>query len=58
MKAKWLLISVGVTVVLSVLAAESATSAQDRYTVTVSNGLAFSELRGYETWQLISISHN
>jgi len=58
MKGKWLLISVGVTVVLSVLAAESATSAQDRYTVKVPNGLAFSEFRGYETWQLISISHN
>ncbi len=33
-------------------------SAQDRYTVKVPGGLAFSEFRGYEAWQTISISHN
>ena len=31
-------------------------AAQDKYTVTVPNGLAFSEFRGYEAWQVISIS--
>jgi hypothetical protein len=35
-----------------------AISAQDKYTVKVPNGLAFSEFRGYETWQLVSISQN
>jgi hypothetical protein len=58
MKGRRLLISVGVTVVLSILTAERAISVQDRYTVRVPNGLAFSEFRGYETWQVISISHN
>jgi len=58
MKGKSMLISVGVTVTLAVLAAGAAISAQDRYTLKVPNGLAFSEFRGYETWQVISISHN
>jgi hypothetical protein len=33
-------------------------SAQDKYTVKVPGGLAFSEFRGYEAWQSISISRN
>jgi hypothetical protein len=33
-------------------------SAQDKYTLKVPNGLAFSEFRGYESWQLVSISQN
>src|SRR5258705_12938299 len=36
----------------------SAISAQDKYTVKVPGGLAFSEFRGYEGWQAISISRN
>jgi hypothetical protein len=35
-----------------------AVSAQDKYTVKVSGGLAFSESRGYEGWQTIAISRN
>ena len=35
-----------------------AISAQDKYTVKVPGGLAFSEFRGYEAWQTISISRN
>jgi hypothetical protein len=33
-----------------------AISAQDKYTVKVPNGLSFSEFRGYEAWQVVSIS--
>src|SRR5262245_4831488 len=33
-------------------------SAQDKYAVKVPGGLAFSEFRGYEGWQTISISRN
>jgi hypothetical protein len=33
-------------------------SAQDKYTVKVPNGLAFSEFRGYEDWAVIAISEN
>jgi hypothetical protein len=35
-----------------------AMSAQDKYTVKVPNGLAFSEFRGYEGWQVVSISQD
>jgi hypothetical protein len=35
-----------------------AISAQDKYTVKVPGGLAFSEFRGYEAWQAISLSRN
>ena len=35
-----------------------AISAQDKYTVKVPGGLAFSEFRGYEAWQALSISRN
>ena len=33
-----------------------AVSAQDKYTLKLSNGLAFSDWKGYEDWQLISSS--
>jgi Cytochrome P460 len=35
-----------------------AMSAQDKYTVKVPGGLAFSEFRGYESWQVVSISQD
>ena len=47
--------------VLAVLAG-SVTLAQDagqaKYTVRVPGGLAFSEFKGYESWQVVSISHS
>ena len=58
MKGKSMQIGVGITVMLAVLATGAAISAQDRYTLNVPNGLAFSEFRGYEGWQVISISYN
>jgi hypothetical protein len=33
-----------------------AISAQDKYAVQVPNGLAFSEIRGYETWPVVGVS--
>ncbi len=48
------------TVVLSILGGSilgvGAISAQDKYTVQVPNGLAFSEFRGYEDWQDVAVS--
>jgi|SRR5665213_86145 len=35
-----------------------AIAAQDKYTVKVPGGLAFSEFRGYEAWQVVSISQD
>ncbi len=57
MKRKTIRIAVFVAVFLSVLAA-LALAAQDKYTLKVPNGLAFSEFRGYESWQIISISQD
>ena len=48
-----------VVIVLSCLVVlGAALAAQDKYTVKVPGGLAFSEFRGYEGWQAISISRN
>ena len=44
-------------VFLSVIAG-LALAAEDKYTVKVPGGLAFSEFGGYEAWQAISISRN
>jgi mono/diheme cytochrome c family protein len=38
--------------------AQAATSKQDKYTLKIQNGLAFSEFKGYESWPVIAISHN
>ena len=34
----------------------TAISAQDKYTVQVPGGLAFSEFKGYEDWQTVAVS--
>ena len=34
----------------------SAVTAEAKYAVQVPDGLAFSEFRGYETWQVVSVS--
>jgi len=57
MKRKSIGVCVFVGVSLSVLAA-LAFAVQDKYTVRVPGGLAFSEFRGYEAWQAISLSRN
>jgi Cytochrome P460 len=51
--ASWL--TVIIAVVLAVLGGK-AISAQDKYTVQTPNGLAFSEFRGYEDWQVVAVS--
>jgi len=49
-----------IATVLGVLAVTGgwAIAAQDKYTLKVPNGLAFSEFRGYESWQVVSISQD
>src|SRR5437762_14031429 len=46
-----------VTALVSALGG-SAMAAQDKYTVKVPGGLAFSEFRGYESWNVVSISQD
>ena len=45
------------TALLSILGG-SVLFAQDKYSLKVPGGLAFSEFRGYEAWQLVSISQD
>jgi hypothetical protein len=42
--------------VLLALAGSLAFAAQDRYTLKIPDGLAWSEFRGYETWQNVAVS--
>ena len=46
-----MVLAASVSVVSAVLA-----QPQDRYTLTAANGIAFSEFRGYDAWQLIATS--
>src|SRR5271170_6757549 len=55
MQGKTIRVTLYVGVSLSVLVA-LALAAQDKYTVKVPNGLAFSDFRGYEDWQVVAPS--
>jgi hypothetical protein len=57
MKGKGASIGVGLAVALAAVATAAAISTQDKYTLKVPNGLAFSEFKGYEGWQFIGVSH-
>jgi hypothetical protein len=51
---------VGALVACAALVATIAVAAeakQDKYTVKVPGGLGFAEFRGYERWQVVSVSH-
>ena len=52
------MLMIGITTVWLAVLGAMAISAQDKYNVKVPGGLAFSEFRGYEAWQAISISRN
>src|SRR3984885_14914206 len=54
--SSWLIVTMAV--LFAVFVGGRALSAQDKYTVRVPNGLAFSEFRGYEAWQTIAVSQN
>src|SRR5579864_3100327 len=47
-----------VVVVLVCVLVGLVLAAQDKYTLKVPGGLAFSEFKGYEGWQLVSISQD
>ncbi len=57
MKRRSIGVIVFVGVFLSVLVA-FAMAAQDKYTLKVPGGLSFSEFKGYEAWQVVSISQD
>jgi hypothetical protein len=47
-----------IAVVLAVLVGGRAMSAEDKYSLKVPGGLAFSDFKGYESWQTVSISQD
>jgi len=47
-----------VAALVSVFGASAMSAQQDKYTLKVPGGLAFSEFRGYEGWHLVSISQD
>jgi hypothetical protein len=51
-------IGAAMSVTIAIAADSQATAVQDKYTLAVPGGLAFSEFRGYESWETISVSHN
>ena len=51
-------LTIGVATDWFAVAGGLAISAQDKYSVKVPGGLAFSEFKVYEIWQAISISRN
>ena len=51
-------IAAAVLTALSLVGARAFSAAADRYSLKVPGGLAFAEFKGYENWQLVSISQN
>ena len=51
-------VTIGIVAVWLAALSGWAVVAQDKYTLKVPGGLAFSEFKGYETWQTISVSRN
>jgi hypothetical protein len=56
MKSKMIPATAMIVVSLSVVGG-FVLAAQDKYTLQVPDGLAFSEFRGYENWQAVAVSH-
>ncbi len=56
MKHKSMLMIASIAASAAVLTAAAAISSEDKYTLKLPNGLAFSEFRGYENWQVVSVS--
>ncbi len=59
MKHMGMLMGAGVVASLAAVFGFAISAATvDKYSLKVPGGLAFSEFRGYESWQVISVSHN
>ena len=52
------MLTIGITTAMLAFFGATAIAAGDKYTVSVPGGLAFSEFRGYEAWQVVSISED
>ena len=56
MKSKRML-TIATAAVALVALGGAAISAQDKYSLKVPGGLAFSEFRGYENWEVVNVAH-
>jgi len=52
------MLTIAITTAVLAIFGATATAAGDKYTVKVPGGLAFSEFRGYEAWQVVSLSED
>jgi hypothetical protein len=52
------MLTIGIFTGVLAVVSGGAISAQDKYTLKVPGGLAFSEFRGYESWEVVAISQN
>jgi hypothetical protein len=57
-RSRTLAVSSIMTIAVVAVVGDSAISAQDKYTVQVPNGLAFSEFRGFEDWPTVAVSQS
>ena len=57
MKISRIAVVVATAMLVAVLSGRAFT-AQDKYALQVPGGLAFSDFKGYETWQVVSLSHS
>ena len=53
-----LAISITVFLAVSAVAVAFSMSTQDKYSLKVPNGLAYSEFKGYEDWPVVAVSEN
>ena len=58
MKSKRVLMIATVTALVSAVGGRALSGQQDKYTVKVPGGVAFSEFRGYEDWRVVSVSYD
>lgn len=56
----WIAAMSGTALAFSIasIAQQTTAPAQDKYSLSVPGGLSFAEFRGYESWQLVSISQD
>ena len=52
------MLTIGITAMGLAVISAAGVAAEDKYTVKVPGGLAFSEFRGYEGWQAVSTSED
>jgi len=50
------ILAIAISVALPIVVGSLALAAQDRYTLKIPDGLAFSDFRGYEDWQDVAVS--